>query len=196
MINLEVIKPLLEDGYNKYCDRIEELIQERINFDGEAILDSYVVEQRVYVDSYCEKHKIDLVSVLTNGKVPKQQLGLSLIENEIMTMIEAKSRYDDEVKKVNISTRSFTNGVENAPWLALFGSPNNLQWFNRRTKEVISKLDPSNKWHDYIVGTIEDIRNDWVDPQSVKPNLSSYWKLMNIQVPDEAKDLVVKASGH
>ncbi len=89
-----------------------------------------------------------------------------------------------------------TNGIEDCPWLALLNSPNNLAWFVKRTDKVVECLDSNNKWYDYVVQTIENIKDNWIDPQSVKPDLDDYWQLMDLAVPDEVKDLILKSSGN
>lgn len=122
----------------------------------------------------------------------KQKVALTIIENDIMTALGSKSKYDDELKHLGIKTIRITNGIEDCPWLTLFNSPNNLQWFVKRTDKVVENLDSNNKWYDFIVQTIETIKYNWIDPQSVKPNLDDYWQLMDLEVPEEVKDLVVK----
>ena len=67
-----------------------------------------------------------------------------------------------------------------------------MAWFVKRTDKVIENLDSDNKWYDFIVRTVETIKANWIDPQSVKPNLDDYWQLMDLEVPDEVKDLIVK----
>ena len=136
----------------------------------------------------------------------KQSIALNIIENDIMTALGSKSRYDDEIKllyavaptgqQLGIKPIRITNGIENAGWLALFNSPNNLAWFVKRTDKVIEYLDSNNKWYDFIVQTVDNIKANWIDPQSVKPNLDDYWQLMDLAVPDEVKDLIVKQSGN
>jgi hypothetical protein len=194
-MNIEILKPVIERGYSEICADIKELVIRRIEIKGAVILTNYVSEDRNYVEGYCTKHNIDLINVLTGNEEYKEEVGLKLIENEIMTLLASKSKYDDEIKQLKISPIRITNGIENAPWLALFDSPNNLQWFVKRSNQVIESL-PNNKWYEYICKTIETIKANWVDPQSVIPNLGDYQQLMDLKVPDEVKDLVVKPSGN
>ncbi len=190
------LKTLIEAGYTQYCRKIKYLVGKRINTNSVEILEDYIKEQRSYVESYCAKHNIDLVNIITSNADDKATLGLSLIENEIMTMIGTKSKYDSELKPLNIKTERILNGVQNAGWLALFNSPNNLAWFVKRTDKIIECLDSNNKWYDFIIQTVETIKGNWIDPQSVKPNLDDYWQLMDLEVPDEVKDLVLFHSGN
>ncbi|MEM7556748.1 MAG: hypothetical protein AAF378_22140 [Cyanobacteria bacterium P01_A01_bin.84] len=191
------ILELIEAGYKNHCDHISELVYERLNVPTLEIFSSLFKEHRGVVDSYCDKHEIDLASVLEANDVEvKQKIALDIIGNDIMTMLGIKSKYDDELKELGIKTIRITNGIEDCPWLALFNSPNNLAWFVKRTDKVLECLDPESKWYDFIVQTIETIKANWIDPQSVKPNLDDYWQLRDLAVPDEVKDLVVKSSGN
>lgn len=187
------ILELIEAGYKQHCDGISKLVDERLNVPADEIFSRLFKEHRGVVNAYCDKYDIDLASVLEANDIEvKQNIGLSIIENDIMTALGSKSKYDDEIKQLGIKTIRITNGIEDCPWLTLFNSPNNLAWFVKRTDKVIECLDPNNKWHDFIVQTIETIKANWIDPQSVKPNLDDYWQLMDLEVPEEVKDLVVK----
>ncbi len=188
---------LIEAGYKQHCEVISALVYERLNVPADEIFSRLFREHRGVVDTYCDKKSIDLASVLEANNIEvKQNIGLSIIENDIMTTLSSKSKYDDELKQLGIKTIRITNGIENAGWLALFNSPNNLAWFVKRTDKVIECLDSNNKWYDFIVQTIETIKANWIDPQSVKPNLDDYWQLMDLEVPDEVKDLVLFHSGN
>lgn len=200
------ILELIEAGYKQHCDGITKLVEERLNVPAVDIFSRLFKEHRGVVNAYCDKYNIDLASVLEANDIEvKQRVALSIIENDIMTALGSKSRYDDELKQLgsqspterrSIKTIRITNGIENCPWLALFNSPNNLAWFVKRTDKVIECLDPNNKWYDFIVQTVETIKDNWIDPQSVKPNLDDYWQLRDLAVPDEVKALVVKSSGN
>ena len=201
------ILELIEAGYKQHCEGITKLVEERLNVPAVEIFSRLFKEHRGVVNAYCDKYNIDLASVLeANDMEVKQKVALSIIENDIMTALGSKSRYDDEIKllyavaptgqQLGIKPIRITNGIENAPWLALFNSPNNLAWFVKRTDKVIECLDPNNKWYDFIVQTVETIKDNWIDPQSVKPNLDDYWQLIDLEVPDEVKALVVKSSGN
>ncbi len=187
------ILELIEAGYKQHCDSISALVYERLNVPADEIFSRLFKEHRGVVNAYCDKYSIDLASVLeANDMEVKQRIALSIIENDIMTALGSKSKYDDEIKQLGIKTIRITNGIENAPWLALFNSPNNLAWFVKRTDKVIECLDSNNKWYDFIVQTVETIKANWIDPQSVKPDLDDYWQLMDLTVPEEVKDLMVK----
>ena len=187
------ILELIEAGYKQHCDSISLLVYERLNVPADEIFSRLFKEHRGVVNAYCDKYGIDLASVLEANDVEvKQSIALNIISNDIMTMLGTKSKYDDELRDLGIKTIRITNGIEECPWLALFNSPNNLAWFVKRTDKVIECLDPNNKWYDFIVQTVETIKANWIDPQSVKPNLDDYWQLMDLEVPDEVKDLIVK----
>ncbi len=190
------IKTLIQVGYRQHCEDIKLLVDKRINCNNAEILDDYIKEQRGYVESYCIKNNIDLVSIITGSEEDKAKLGLSLIENKIMAMLGSKCQYDSELKSLNIKTERILNGIENAPWLVLFGSPNNLAWFVKRTDKVVENLDPNDEWYEYIVETISNIKDNWIDPQSLKPDLEKYWFLMNLPVDEEVKERVVFPSGN
>lgn len=191
------ILELIEAGYKQHCERIRKLVYERLNIPAEEIFSKLFKEHRGVINAYCDKYTIDLASVLEANDIEvKQKVALSIIDNDIMTALGSKSKYDDEIKELGIKTIRITNGIENCPWLALFSSPNNLAWFVKRTDKVIECLDSSDKWYDFIVQSIETIKNNWIDPQSVKPNLDDYWQLMDLDVPEEVKDLVVKSAGN
>ena len=191
-MNLEILKPVIERGYSEICADIQELVMRRIEIDSAVIMAEYISSDRKYVESYCSKHSIDLVEVLTGEDETKGSLGLKLIENEIMTLLASKSKYDTEIKSLGISPIRITNGIEYCPWLALFNSPNNLAWFVKRTDKFIEGLDVNHKWYDYIVQTIETIKDNWIDPQCLKPKLESYQVLMDLEVDEPVKDLLVK----
>lgn len=191
------ILKLIESGYKQHCERITELVYERLNVPADEIFSRLFREHRGVINAYCDRYAVDLASILEANDVEvKQRVALSIIDNDIMTALGSKSKYDDEIKQLGIKPIRITNGIENAPWLALFNSPNNLAWFVKRTDKVIECLDSNNKWHDFIVQTIEGIKANWIDPQSVKPKLDNYWQLMDLEVPDEVKDLVVKSAGN
>ena len=191
-MNLEILKPVIERGYSEICADIKSLVMRRIEVEGVDILAEYISSNRKYVESYCSKYGVDLVEVLTGDEECKGKIGLRLVENEIMTLLASKSKYDAEIKSLGISPIRITNGIEDCPWLALFNSPNNLAWFVKRTDKFIEGLDCNHKWYDYIVQTIETIKDNWIDPQSVKPDLESYQVLMELEVDEPVKDLVVK----
>ena len=191
-MNIEILKPVIERGYSEICADIKSLVMRRIEVEGVDILAEYISSDRKYVESYCSKYNIDLVEVLTGNEKYKGSLGIRLIENKIMTLLASKSKYDAEIKGLGISPIRITNGIEDCPWLALFNSPNNLAWFVKRTDKFIEGLDCNHKWYDYIVQTIETIKDNWIDPQSVKPDLESYQILMELEVDEPVKDLVVK----
>ena len=191
-MNIEILKPVIERGYSEICADIQELVMRRIEASSVDILAEYISSHRKYVESYCSKYGIDLVEVLTGADENKSSLSLRLIENEIMTLLASKSKYDTEIKSLGISPIRITNGIEDCPWLALFNSPNNLAWFVKRTDKFIEGLDSNHKWYDYIVQTIETIKDNWIDPQCVKPDLESYQVLMALEVDRPVKDLLVK----
>ena len=191
-MNIEILKPVIKRGYKEICADIQLLVMRRIEVEGVDILANYISENRKYVENYCSRHNIDLVEVLTGDEECKGKIGLRLIENEIMSLLGDKSRYDTEIKSLGISPVRITNGIENAPWLALFNSPNNLAWFVKRTDKFIESLDTNNEWYDYIVETINNIKNNWIDPQSVKPDIEMYHALMALKVDEPVKDLLVK----
>ena len=191
-MNIEVLKPVIERGYSEICADIKSLVMRRIEVKGVDILAEYISSNRKYVESYCSKYGVDLVEILTGDEEQRSVLGLRLVENEIMTLLASKSKYDAEIKSLGISPIRITNGIEDCPWLALFNSPNNLAWFVKRTDKFIEGLDCNHKWYDYIVQTIETIKDNWIDPQSVKPDLESYQILMELEVDEPVKDLVVK----
>jgi len=191
-MNIEILKPVVERGYREICNDIQELVMRRIEASSVDILADYITSDRAYVESYCNKYGIDLVEVLTGADENKSSLSLRLIENEIMTLLASKSKYDTEIKSLGISPIRITNGIEDCPWLALFNSPNNLAWFVKRTDKFIEGLDSNHKWYDYIVQTIETIKDNWIDPQCVKPDLESYQVLMALEVDRPVKDLLVK----
>ena len=194
-MKIEILKPLIEDGYRNHCEEIKELVLKRVQYSGSVLLEDYIADDRGYVEGYCNRHNIDLVAVLTGSEEYKGEIGLRLIENQIMFLLGSKSKYDTEIKSLSISPIRITNGIEDAPWLALFNSPNNLAWFVKRTDKFIESLDCNHKWYDYIVQTISNIKDMWIDPQSVKPNIEDYHALMNLEVDEPVKDLVVKHSG-
>ena len=191
-MNIEILKLVIERGYSEICADIQELVMRRILIDSAVIMAEYISSDRRYVESYCSKYGVDLVEVLTGDDEHKGSLGLRLIENEIMTLLASKSKYDTEIKSLGISPIRITNGIEDCPWLALFNSPNNLAWFVKRTDKFIEGLDSNHKWYDYIVQTIETIKDNWIDPQCVKPDLESYQILMALEVDRPVKDLLVK----
>ena len=193
----EDILELIEAGYKQHCNEISALVYERLNVPAVEVFSRLFKEKRGIINSYCDRYEIDLAGVLeANDTETQQSIALSIIENDIMTALATKSRYDSEIKQLGIKPIRITNGIENAPWLALFNSPNNLAWFVKRTDKVIERLDSNNKWYNFVVQTIETIKNNWIDPQSVKPDLDDYWQLIDLEVPDPVKDLVVKFAGN
>ena len=191
-MNIEILKPVIERGYREICNDIQELVMRRIEASSVDVLADYIADDRKYVEGYCGRHNIDLVEVLTGSEEAKGDLGLRLVENKIMYLLGAKSKYDTEIKCLSISPIRITNGIENAPFIALFNSPNNLAWFVKRTDKFIDAIDPNNEWYDYIVDTIGNIKDNWIDPQCVKPDIEMYQALMALEVDEPVKDLLVK----
>ncbi|MEM8720988.1 MAG: hypothetical protein AAGE84_17105 [Cyanobacteria bacterium P01_G01_bin.39] len=191
-MNIEILKPVIKRGYKEICNDIQLLVMRRIEVSSVDILADYITNDRAYVERYCSKYGIDLVEVLTGDEECKVSLGLRLIENEIMSLLGDKSRYDTEIKSLGISPVRITNGIENCGWLALMNSPNNLAWFVKRTDKFIEAIDPNNEWYDYIVDTISNIKDNWIDPQNVKPDIEMYHALMALEVDEPIKDLLVK----
>ena len=194
-MSIEILKPVISRGYSEICNDIQKLVMRRIEASSIDILADYITDDRGYVENYCNKYGIDLVEVLTGSEEVKGKVGLRLIENEIMSLLGDKSRYDTEIKSLSISPIRITNGIENCGWLALFSSPNNLAWFVKRTDKFIESLEQnerSNEWYDYIVDTISNIKDNWIDPQNVKPDIEMYHALMALEVDEPVKDLLVK----
>ena len=184
--------------YKQHCNRIEVLVHERLNVPAVEIFSRLFKEQRGNVNAYCDKYDIDLASILEADDIEaKQKIGLSIIEDNIEALVRIKSRFEDECKQQSIHFKpiKITNGIEDCPWLTLFNSPNDLKWFARRTNMIIESLDPNNEYYDSIFKTIEKIKDKWIDPQSVIPNIDDYWHLKDLTVPERVEDLVVKHSG-
>ena len=191
------IKNLISLGYEQECNLLQELVNRRINTDASTILDDYIQNERSYVDNYCQENDLDLVSEL-NSINSKRSLGLKLIENQIFTILDVKSKVDAELSNIdfNSETICLTNGIEDCPWLALFNSPKNRGWFNRRTSQVLDNIDPNHKYYGWLVETINNIKQGWIDPQDLVPDLDDYYQLAELKLPEEIKELVVKQSGN
>ena len=193
------ILELIEAGYKQHCAEIKSLVDERLNIPAEELFSRLFKEHRDVVDAYCDKKSIDLAAVLeANDVETKKAIGLYIIEDDIRAKLAKKSRYDTEFKNLGINNMHIriTNGIENSPWLALFNNPVNLQWWSKNTSKVIEKLVCSEKQYNYIVAVVESIKNNWVDPQSTRPDREAYWELMEMEVPEEVKDIVVKSAGN
>lgn len=192
------ILELIETGYKQHCDDISALVHERLNIPAEEIFSRYFKEHRGVLDSYCDKHNIDLASMLeANDVESKRTIGLALIEDDIRLKLGKKSMYDTDLKQSGINKHiRITNGIENAPWLALFNNPINLQWWSKNTSKVLENLQCSEKQYNYIVKAVEVIKAHWVDPQSTRPDREAYWELMEMEVPDEIRKLILKFSGN
>jgi hypothetical protein len=195
-MDIQILMPLVERGYAEVCADLKELVMRRIEVSSEIILADYISEDRGYVDEYCASHNIDLVNVLTGNKEYKKEVGLKLIECEIFSLLDCKKKYDSEIKQLGISPIRITNGLENAPWFALFNNPDTSNKFTHRSNKFIDALDSKNKWYEPICELIQDIRNNKADPELLVPKLDDYWELMQSEVPDEVKDLMVKISGN
>ena len=122
---------------------------------------------------------------------------LKLIENQIAKTCDEKTEIDAELRNIDFNIeQSLTNGIENCPWLALFDSPKNLIWFNRKTKKVLDNIDPNHKYYDWLVKTVDNIKQGWVNPKDLAPDLDDYYQLVDLELPEEIKELVVKHSGN
>ncbi len=103
------ILELIEAGYKQHCDGISTLVDERLNVPAVDIFSRLFKEHRGVVNAYCDKYAIDLASVLQANEVEaKQSIALNIIENDIMTMLGSKSRYDGEIKPLGIKTIRIT----------------------------------------------------------------------------------------
>lgn len=189
------IKNLIRSGYQQKCNLLQELVNRRINIDASVILDDYIQNERAYVDNYCQENSIDLVSELSS-KDNKRSLGLKLIENQIAKTCDEKTEIDAELRNIDLNIeQSLTNGIENCPWLALFNSPKDLRWLNRRTRKVLDNIDPNHKYHIWLIQTVDNIKKKWIAPQDLVPDLDDYYQLADLELPEKIKDLVVKHSG-
>lgn len=191
------IKHLISLGYEQECNLLQELVNRRINTDASVILNDYIQSERKYVDDYCQENFIDLVEQL--GSIDsKRSLGLKLIENKILNTFKVKSKVDAELKNLEFDFKldCLTNGIEKCPWLALFNSPKDLRWFNRRTRQVLDNIDPNHKYYDWIATTINKIKQGWINPQDLVPDLDDYYQLADLDLPEEIKKLIVKHSGN
>ena len=187
---------LINLGYKQECNLWQELVNRRINTDASVILDDYIQNERAYVENYCQENSIDLVSELSS-KDSKRRLGLQLIENQIAKTRDAKTEVDAELKNIDFNIKqSLTNGIENCPWLALFNSPKTLLSFKRRSSKVLANLNPNHKYYGWLVETINNIKEGWIDPQDLVPDLDDYYQLADLELPEEIKELVVKQSGN
>ncbi|PSB09752.1 hypothetical protein C7B62_11915 [Pleurocapsa sp. CCALA 161] len=65
------ILELIEAGYAQHCDRISELVYERLNVPADEIFSRLFKEQRGVVNSYCDQYEIDLASVLEANDVAR-----------------------------------------------------------------------------------------------------------------------------
>lgn len=189
---------LIEIGYEAHCSCIQTLVNERLNSPAEEIFSRYFKEQRDSVNDYCKKTNIDLLAVLEANNIEvKRQVGLALIEDELRFSLGTKSKYDSEFQELGITKKvQITNGIENAPWLALFNSPVSLQWWSKNTSKVMDKLSCTDKQFNYISTVVERIKANWIDPQQTRPDREAYWQLMELKVTDEIKQLILKQPGY
>lgn len=190
------LKSLIREGYNLHCNKVKSLMDDYIHSDGLELLESYLTEDRRYVESHCKDRDVDLISVLMGPEDEKSSLGKSLVKAKMLDELKLKSAYDAEVEAVGIKTVQFTNGIEQAPWLALFGSPLDLKWFTRNSNNIIKEIDHDEPYRDALVNAVEAIRSNWVDPQKVAPDLKKYHDLMSRNVPGQISELVAKHSGN
>lgn len=189
---------VIQKGYTSECDYISELIDKRIFTRGDHILSEYINEERDFVNLYCDKKDIDLALILNSSVELKADLGIKLIDADIKERLTIKQATETEIKELGIKTikfAEFTNGIELCPWLTLMGSPTDLKWWTRRTNSLIDKLDPNNKYYDWTITTINNIRDNWVAPELTRPDIEDFHLLYNLELPDEVRDYIVFHSG-
>lgn len=190
-------KRLMSLGYRQTCDELKALIMYRIETSPDEIFEDLFTTSRASVDDYCSRHAIDLAGVLLEGdRKAKESIALGIIEKNIKEGIREKAQYDEDIKKRNISTIRITNGIEDCPWLKLFNSPNNLQWWSKNTGRVLEQCDPSHPSYDKAVRVINHIRDNWINPQDILPNLEVYKQLMTYEVPEGCRDLLTFPYGN
>lgn len=196
----ENLKHLIEIGYKAECDKLKSLVMYRIETNSLEIFNDLFETERTSIKEYCHKNNIDLDNVLLkDDKSIKSLVALNIIEASIKAQMYLKRDFDDEIKQLNISTIRITNGIENSPWLKIFNSPNNLQWFTKNSSKVIETLEKEysdNPAFQVIVNAVAQIKEEWCDPQSLVPDLHLYQDIMDWQIGPSCNELLVKASGY
>lgn len=196
----ENLKHLIEVGYKAECNKLKALVMYRIETSSLEIFNDLFENNRSSIEEYCSKNNIDLGSILLRDeKSIKSLIALNIVEASIKTQMYLKRDFDDEIKQLNISPIRITNGAENAPWLKVFKSPNNLQWFSKNSSKVIEALEQEHENQpafEVIVKTVAQIKDNWCDPQSLVPDLELYRDIMDWEVGPICNELLVKASGY
>jgi len=194
-------KLLLEDlqrGYDLSCLEFQELILYRLNTDGVEIFEDLLETAREVVENYCSCNSIDLLKVCNSrDTIAKGIIGLKIIEIQIHEGIATKAKKDVEIKELGLKTYNISNKIEEAPWLKLFNSPLVPQWWTKNTNLIISnescKEHPGYK---KLVNVTKAIRDQWIKPENILPDIEAYNELMSLSVPQEVQDLVNFHSGN
>lgn len=189
----------LQKGYDASCKELQDLIIYRLNTRGAEIFKDLFDTQRHLVDEYCAENDLDLALVaMQKDKTTQVNIGLEIIEAQIHQKLKEKIakdkliKEDTIIKELGLKCYVISNGIENAPWLKLFNSPLSLQWWTKNTSEIINNCDKEHIGYEKLVRVVNAIRDNWIKPQDVLPDIEAYNELMNFQVPEEVKDLVVK----
>jgi len=190
----QVLINMLMDAYSSHCDELQKVIECRLITNGVDLFNGYLDEERERVSRHCESKGLDLLEIIRTADTETQSdISYRLIKKDIYDLIHRKEAEDIILKEYNLTPRKITNGIETkSDWLKVFGSPRNLQWFTKNTDKVLEACDLEDRWYQWTYDQIEAIKANWIKPSDILADVEDYKALVNKELPEGARDLLVK----
>lgn len=183
--------------YDSACENLQHLIVFRLNKTESEIWKELFNNKRKLLNDYCKHKNLDFAEVC-NSEDLKYEVAMEVLKKHIKDLMAVKSRLDVQLKKAGLKLSPITNGLEKAPWLVLFNSPLSQAWWSKNTKKVrdaITEEDQQLPEYLHLTTTVDLIRDNWINPGEIVPDIKTYKKLLNKEVHPAITALVLKVAG-
>ena len=199
---MSILNEMIVRGYQSLRSEIHDLVTVRLEANLVDLYDNYYREYPKDVLKASNELGIDFLDSNTNIVEAKEEVALFLIEEDIKTKLTQKKGYDEVLKEQDINLKTadkrILNGIQESEWFKLFDAPLGHNWFSQNANKLLDSCDEANENYPKLEKMIENIKSNWnnIDPQEPLPSIKHYKNLINKQVPDGIKDLIVKPTGN
>lgn len=199
---MSILNEMIVKGYQSLRSEIHDLVKVRLEANLVDLYDNYYREYPKDVLKASNELGIDFLDSNTNIVEAKEEVALFLIEEDIKTKLTQKKGYDEVLKEQDINLKTadkrILNGIQESEWFKLFDAPLGHNWFSQNANKLLDSCDKANENYPKLEKMIENIKSNWnnIDPQEPLPSIKHYKNLINKQVPDGIKDLIVKPTGN
>jgi hypothetical protein len=192
-------KEALELGYKTQCDILKELVTRRLNKPGNEILLQYIKDNKTFVDDYCAKHRIDHWVVMQD-KQAMFDLGEALITKDIQLKTLNKQIIDKDLESLEIKTISLENDINTkSVWLSKFGAARNNKELSHRSNKILRSPNIPTEIAEEITKAVEFIKDKYtkdLEPNTLRPDSSLYWDIVEYPMSAECEQYISKFSGN